>query len=233
MSRISYVSIGEGDTILFLHGWGQNKEMMLPLIDELKYKYRCVILDLPGFGNSLFNNAKTIEKYLEDIREFLAEENIFPKYIVGHSFGGKLAALYYLKYKDLERLVIIASPLLKPKRTIKYYYKIYMHKLKKKLGIKGNNGSDDYKNCCSKIKPLFINIVNTHLDKIISKITIPTLLIWGDKDRKVPLNRAKKIKKKLVNSELCVENGGHFAYLDNIHFTRLVIQKFLRRNSSD
>lgn len=233
MPNISYISLGEGETILFLHGWGQNKEMMEPLIDELKHKYRCVILDLPGFGKSSFNNTKTIDSYLEDIRLFLVQKNILPKYIVGHSFGGKLATLYYLKYKDLLGLVIIASPLLKPKRTLKYYYKIYAHKIKKKLKIKNNGGSTDYKNCPSQIRPLFINVVNTHFDKKINNITIPTLLIWGDKDEQVPLNKAKKINKKMVNSELCIEKGGHFAYLDNIQFTRLIIQQFLRRNNGD
>ena len=59
------------------------------------------------------------------------------------------------------------------------------------------------------------------------------LLIWGDKDDKVPLDRAKKIKKKIKQSDMVVEKGSHFAYLENIEFTKLVIQNFMRRNFSD
>lgn len=233
MPNISYVSKGEGDIILFLHGWGQNKEMMLPLVEQIKNKYKCIVLDLPGFGDSCFNGEKKLEEYLKNLREFLKSNNILPKYIIGHSFGGKLATMYYLKYRDISGLVIIASPLLKPNRNIKYYYKIYTYKLKKIMNIRNNNkGSEDYKNCSEDMKSFFVDVVNTHLDKQIKDISIPTLLIWGEKDKKVPLNKGKKLEKKIVNSELFVQKGGHFAYLDNIQFTKLIIQRFLRRNKS-
>lgn len=230
MPNIAYIDKGEKEVIVFFHGWGQNKEMMQPLIDNLKHKYRCIILDLPGFGNSSFDDSKNIDEYIKNLREFFNKENITPKYIIGHSFGGKLAINYYLKYKDIKGLVIISSPILKPRRTIKYYYKVYLHKLKKKFNLKTyNSGSEDYKKCSSNMKRFFINVVNTHYNKKVKEIDIPTLLIWGNKDNKVPLNKAKKLNRKLKDSKLVIVKGGHFAYLENIEFTRLTIQKFLRR----
>ena len=124
-NNINYISEGKGETILFLHGWGQNIEMMEPLIRELKMNYNCVVLDLPGFGKSHFNNSNNIKEYVTNLREFLDENNIFPKFVVGHSFGGKVAVEYYLRYKDLEKMVIISSPILKPKRGMAYYLKVY------------------------------------------------------------------------------------------------------------
>lgn len=230
MPNISYIDEGNKEVIVFFHGWGQNKEMMMPLIDNLKHKYRCVILDLPGFGNSLFDDSKNIDEYTQNLRQFLEKENITPKYIIGHSFGGKLAVNYYLKYKDIKGLVLIASPILKPKRTLKYYYKLYLHKLKKKLKLNLNkSGSEDYKNCPPNMKKFFINVVNTHFDKHVKHINIPTLLIWGERDNKVPLNKGIKLNKNLKDSRLIKIKGEHFAYLENIDFTRLIIQKFFRR----
>ena len=231
MPNISCDIQGEGEVILFLHGWGQNKEMMLPLIEELKYHYKCVTLDLPGFGKSEFFSVSNFDEYVDNIRLFLVEQRILPKYIVGHSFGGKVAVNYYLKYKDLSKLIIIASPILKPTRTLKYYYKVYKYKLKNFLKLKNNNsGSEDYRNCSLKMRSFFVNTVNKHFDKRINEIKIPTLLIWGDNDNKVPLKKAKKLNRKLSNSELFIEKGSHFAYLEDIELTRLIIQKFLRRN---
>ena len=159
------------------------------------------------------------------------EKNCLPKYIIGHSFGGKVALNYCLKYNDLSKLVIVASPILRPKRTLKYYYKIYKYKLKKRLKLcLKNQGSEDYKDCKNNMKNFFVKVVNTHYDKEVVNVEIPTLLIWGADDDKVPLNKAKKINKKIVNSDLYIEKGGHFAYLENIEFTRLIIQKFLRRS---
>lgn len=228
---IKYVCEGKGEIILFLHGWGQNKEMMLPLINELRFRYQCVVLDLPGFGESNFNEAINIKEYVQNIRAFLKEKNLLPKYIVGHSFGGKLAVEYCLQYKDLEKLAIIASPILKPKRGLKYYYKVYKYKLLKKIKknkeIKG--GSKDYNECNWKMKRFFVNVVNTHYDKSVKNIDIPVLMLWGDKDEKVNVNNAKKLNKLIENSNLYVMRGRHFAYLENVEFTKLVIQKFLRR----
>ena len=49
-----YVDYGskEGKPILFLHGWGQNIQMMKPVADAFQKDYRILILDLPGFGES-------------------------------------------------------------------------------------------------------------------------------------------------------------------------------------
>ena len=234
MPNISYKEEGTGEVILFLHGWGQNKEMMLPLIDELKSKYRCVLVDLPGFGNSKFNGSKNLDEYTESLRLFLKCKNIVPRHIIGHSFGGKLALNYYLKYKDVNSLTFIASPILKPNRNLKYYYKIYTYKFMKKLKIKlTKKGSKDYQNCSEDMRGFFVNVVNRHFDKEIKNIEIPILMVWGDRDEKVPLNKAKEMKKKISDAQLVVEKGGHFAYLENIEFTRLIIQQFLRRCDGD
>lgn len=231
MPNISYTCEGEGEIILFLHGWGQNKEMMLPLIEELKTKYKCVVMDLPGFGKSIFYGEKSLDEYIQNLRKFLEQKDLLPRHIVGHSFGGKVAAAYYFKYKDLSSLSFIASPLLKPKRSVRYYFKIGLYKLKKIFNLScKKQGSIDYRTCKDNMKRFFVNVVNTHFDKVVSDVSIPTLLIWGDKDDKVPLNKGKKLNKKIKNSSLYVQNGGHFSYLENIQFTKLIIQQFLRRN---
>lgn len=234
MPNISYIKEGEGEVILLLHGWGQNKEMMFPLIDNLKEKFTCVVVDLPGFGDTPFDNSINIEEYVNNLRKFLIDNNITPKYIIGHSFGGKVAIHYYLKYKDVEKLIIIASPLLKPKRGLKYYYKIYKYKLKKKFKIKEKNaGSSDYKNCKKEMRCFFVNVVNTHYNKKLKKVDIPVLLIWGKGDKQVPLNKAKQLSKKIKDNKLVVLEGDHFAYLENIELTKLYICNFLRRGMCD
>lgn len=229
--KIEYVAVGKGEVILFMHGWGQNKEMMIPLIEELKNKYKCVVLDLPGFGKSDFNNEKNLEEYVSNIRCFLEENNMLPKYVVGHSFGGKLCVEYYLKYKDISKMFIIASPILKPKRKLSYYYKIYKYKMLKKIKQKKKveGGSEDYKHCPSYMKNFFVNVVNTHYDSRVKDILVPTVLLWGDKDNQVPLNRGEKLNKLIENSDLHIVKGSHFAYLENLQFTKLLLNKFFRR----
>ena len=69
--NISYIMFGSGKDILLLHGWGQNKEMMLPIGKKLD-NFRITILDLPGFGSSSEpTTSYDIYEYTEIIHEFV------------------------------------------------------------------------------------------------------------------------------------------------------------------
>jgi pimeloyl-ACP methyl ester carboxylesterase len=145
--------------------------------------------------------------------------------------AAEVALEYYLKYKDVSKLAIIASPLLKPKRNIVYYLKVYKYKLTKKI-IKYNKekiGSDDYKKCPKEMKNFFVSVVNKHYNDCIKEVDIPVLLLWGNKDSKVPINKAKKLHKVIKNSKLHIIKGNHFAYLENLMYTKLVLNEFFRR----
>ena len=52
--NINYTIYGNSkkDTIILLHGWGQNIDMMRPLGNYLEDDYNILIIDLPGFGES-------------------------------------------------------------------------------------------------------------------------------------------------------------------------------------
>ena len=200
MPHLDFFVVGEGPVVLFLHGWGQNKEMMFPLVELLKGRYKCVVVDMPGFGGSEYNNEKDLNEYCKSIHDFLLMElKLNPKYIVGHSFGGKVALAYYLKYKGIKGITFISSPLLKPKRGILYYFKVLAFKMKKKLGIMSNMGSVDYRNCLDSMKGFFVSVVNTHFNKSIKEVKIPVLLFYSKGDNKVEFKRGKKLEKLFIS----------------------------------
>ena len=230
MPNLDYFIIGEGNTILFLHGWGQNKEMMYLFANKLKNKYKCLFLDMPGFGNSEFNNEKDMDEYVANIHDFITNElKLNPKYIVGHSFGGKVAIHYYLKYGYVKGICLIASPIIKPRRGIKYYREVYLYKLKKKLHlIKGNEGSNDYKDCNENMKPFFIHVVNNYYNKRIKDISIPLLLIYSKEDEKVEFKNVRKLENINNKSHLRVIKGDHFAYLNNENIISIEINNFIK-----
>ena len=51
---VNYINYGKKDakTVVLLHGWGQNIEMMKPIGDAISDKFNIIIVDLPGFGES-------------------------------------------------------------------------------------------------------------------------------------------------------------------------------------
>ena len=65
----------KGKTIVLLHGWGQNIDMMKPIGDRFTKDFDIVIFDLPGFGNSsepeyffsCYDYVELIHKVLEEL----------------------------------------------------------------------------------------------------------------------------------------------------------------------
>ncbi|WP_156493749.1 alpha/beta fold hydrolase, partial [Oleiphilus sp. HI0125] len=50
--KLHYRDIGNGPTIIFLHGFGMHSGHWLPYAYPLSRKYRVIIPDLRGFGRS-------------------------------------------------------------------------------------------------------------------------------------------------------------------------------------
>jgi len=50
--KISYTDTGNGPVIVFLHGWMASKKIYEKVVGLLSKKYRCISIDIPGFGNS-------------------------------------------------------------------------------------------------------------------------------------------------------------------------------------
>ncbi len=109
--RIAYIDEGRSDKIiLFIHGLGSYIPAWRFNISELKNHFRCVALDLPGFGKSDKTiHSGTMEFYSEIVSLFLHKMKIEKVNIVGHSMGGQIAINYVLNFAELvDNLVLIA-----------------------------------------------------------------------------------------------------------------------------
>ena len=92
---IAYDECGTRDTtLLFLHGWGINKDYW---DDQKKYfcsHYKVVTIDLPGFGNSGKNRTDwTFEQYANDVSEFIKAKELRNVILIGHSMSGDILLL--------------------------------------------------------------------------------------------------------------------------------------------
>ena len=227
-TKVNYEIVGDGQTdIVFLHGWGGNINSFKFLCKHLTFSFRAMFIDFPPFGKSgELKQPLTIYDYAEMVERIVKKEKFRNYIFVGHSFGGRVS-LILSNNKDVKKLVLIDSAGLKPKRSLMYYIKVYSYKLIKKLGIKVNAGSKDYRNLSPVMKKTFVNIVNTNLEKYAKMIKIPTLIIWGKKDKDTPMYMAKKLNKLINNSNLIVfSNAKHFSYIDNLPIFVNVLNNF-------
>lgn len=242
---INYICEGEGKIVIVLHGWGANIDTVIPIVNILKEKYRVFAIDLPGFGKSQEpNHVMNSFDYVEIVRGFMEKMNIEKSIFVGHSFGGKLSIIMGSKYaKQVDKIVLIDSAGLIPKRGIDYYFKVYSFKTlrffyknlffwisdeKKMERFYKKFGSDDYQDSSGIMRNILVTVVNENLKPLLTQIQASTLIIWGEKDMDTPLYMAKIMEREIPESGLVVlEGAGHYSYIDDYHKFGLILKAFL------
>ena len=109
--EIAYFDEGKGEkVILFIHGLGSYAPAWKKNIESLRADYRCLAIDLPGYGKSSKGNYEASMTYFATVvKDFLDVLGIDKAVLVGHSMGGQIAITTALAYPALvERLVLVA-----------------------------------------------------------------------------------------------------------------------------
>lgn len=94
---------------LLIHGWSSSWYAMSPLLRTLRQRFRCLAVDLPGYGKSpRLKQRATIPAYADLLAELISEVSDGPVVLVGHSMGGMISVTLALRHSVLvERMVLI------------------------------------------------------------------------------------------------------------------------------
>ncbi len=228
--KIHYKLTGKGEICLFLHGWGQNGDAFSFVQSKLN-KFKWLTIDLPPFGKSEMPKSWTIFTYANMVISLCEHLNIKSCNVIGHSFGGRIGLIMAsLTPKLVNKLILLDSAGMKPKRSLKYHFSVLKYKIFKLLNIlQENAGSSDYRALDPECRSTFVSVVNTFLEEYCYQIKAPTLIIFGKQDEVTPLYMAKRLNKLIKNSTLeVVEHAGHFCFEDRpIKIVELLL-KFLK-----
>lgn len=210
------------ETILFLHGWGGNKNSFLQTINLLKNQYNILTITMPTILPTTC--AWTLFDYLNLVKNILHTHSISNPIIICHSFGLRVAMLLN-KSINIKKIIITGGAGLKKDNIF-----IRINKNFNKIALKSHFCKDFYKKIASSDylaltetnKETFKNIVNLNL-KFAIKFNCPMLLFWGKNDKSTPLWIAKILKRK-NNAKLVIVDSDHFAYLhENSKFNHNVL----------
>lgn len=204
---------GKGQAMILLHGWGCDHTLMEPIYDHFKDHYKVCNLDLPGFGvNQKLDHAYTIYDYVVVLKNIVQTYHLNNPIIIAHSFGCRIA-FHYAALFPCRFLILTGAAGIKPRRTPKYYAKVYFYKMIKSMGISISMGSKDYKEADPLLRRTLVHVVNDDCSSDIKKIKCPILLVWGEEDYETPLWMAEKIQTLNENASLIsFEKDDHFAY---------------------
>lgn len=237
--KIFYTDKGSGEVIVFLHGWMASKTVYEDITDILSKKYRCISIDIPGFGKSDLVGRMTIKKIPSLIHKVLKRLKAKSFFLVGNSFGGALSIIYTNKYKDEVRKVVLISPFINFKQFSKLTYfsvrYIIPYVIGKKIllpifnivrsfmninykEIKGKNLHEISSK--ERIKAKAINafriayeLSSLDLYSELRKMRKDTLFIYGDKDGLLSIKPLESIFGIITNIHLAIfEDVRHYIY---------------------
>ena len=244
--KIYYEVEGEGKPLILLHGWLASSETMKPLQQHLSRNFKVYNVDIIGFGKSeLPDKPMNTNDFGDFLAKFIEQLNIENPILIGHSHGGRTVINYAgRKLGKINKIVLIDSAGIKPKRSINYYIKIYTYKIVKKIlklfpknlerireKVLNKFGSADYKASPEILRKTMNIIINEDQKEIMKNINVPTLMIWGNKDTATPLNDAKQMEKLIPNSGIAVLEGtGHFSYLEKLPQCCIILDEFLKND---
>lgn len=237
---------GEGAAVVLLHGWGCNRSTLASIEAIVKAAGRPVInVDFPGFGDSTEPPCVWgVEEYTCAFEELMRREAVGDDaLILGHSFGGRVGILFASR-NPVGKLVLVDAAGVKPRRSMKYYIKVYSFKLKKHLlrlllgrekaeerlnALRSKVGSSDYAGASPRMRQILSKVVNEDLKHVMPQIKAPTLLIWGENDTATPLADAKVMERLIPGAALVSFPGcGHYSFLDNPVQFAAVFDSFLK-----
>ncbi|MDD4797392.1 MAG: alpha/beta hydrolase [Eubacteriales bacterium] len=239
-----YETCGQGDPALLLHGWGCESALMRPVAQQLCDVRTCYLPDFPGFGETPEPAAPwSVTEYMAWLVALMDALGIQKADIIAHSFGARVALLLAKEHPQrVGKMVITGGAGLIPRRTVRYYWRVWLYKLGKRLralswlnallkrlGLDLDQkaaaaGSDDYRALSANMKKTFVRVVNQDLRGCLAQIRASTLLIWGEKDDSTPLYFGQVMSREIPDAGLVVlEGAGHFAYLEQLErFCRIV-----------
>ncbi len=242
--QINYKISGEGEPLLILHGWGGSSDSWTQVQKVLSLRYKTICPDLPGFGKSDSpDDPWNVSDYLKWTIAFLDHLKIKNVYLIAHSFGGRIAIkMSATKPKKVSKMILCSPAGVLGKTDAKNRIIKFAVKTGKRFFF-----SDSLKNLSRKIvylllrrrdyvkvkgvmKETFRRVIEEDLSPYLKKIKAKTLIIWGKKDRMVPVKQSHFFNKKIKNSELKVlPKRGHSPHLEEPEELVELFINFLRR----
>lgn len=242
--KVNYTVSGNGPDMILMHGWGCQASTLASIEKVAAETHTIYNIDFPGFGSSDEpSDVWGVENYAGMLRQFVEKLNIKNPVLLGHSFGGRVGIVYASQY-PIDKLILVDAAGVKPKRSLKYYIKVYSFKTMKRLvpllmgrkkaaeyieSQRAKRGSADYSSSSPMMRAIMSKVVNEDLRHLMPRIEAPTLLIWGENDTATPMRDARIMEKLIPGAGLVSFPGcGHYSFLDNPIQFAAVLRSFLR-----
>lgn len=238
-NRLVYRQAGHGAALVLLHGFLCDSRCWRHQLIGLSDRFRVVAWDAPGAGSSPDPpESFTTATYAQCLAAFLDAIGVERPHILGLSWGGILAQEFYRLYPDRPRSLVLADTYAGWRGSLPE--EVWTARLAscladaagppKVVGAKFVPGvftaaaSDELRSEFSAIVCEFhpvgfrlMSLSSAEMDTrdLLSRIAVPTLVLWGDDDRRSPLHVAEQLAGAIPNAELAIiPKAGHLSNME-------------------
>lgn len=254
--KLHYKEIGSGTPVVLIHAFPLSSKMWKAQAEHLsRNNFRVILPDLPGFGETNSKSEQfSIEEMAHQILELIESLNLEKAIIGGLSMGGYvLFNLFRIAPEKCAALMFCDTTYLadtdeKRKGRFEMISKIEKSGADALIeNMLPNMTSDTTKEknpalidelteIFSKVSPQSaINALRSMAERtdssdILSKINVPTLLVFGESDKVTNLENANKMNELIPDSELqVIKNAGHYSNLEQPEEFNEILLDFCNR----
>jgi pimeloyl-ACP methyl ester carboxylesterase len=249
---------GNEKIVLFLHGLGSSSLTWRDIPEALSKHFHTIALDLVGFGlTDKPHENYTIDYFCKFLDKFLSKMGVEcteKLNVIGHSLGGYIALEYSIRNKTrINKLILFNSsgllgkptpllcdylnavqtidPVLRYNNLKNVFEKLLADRIRLlPIVVDIFVSIIDMPGAKHAFESAFENSTSTTLDlNTINTIKeIPCLIIWGEKDRLIPVIFAEKFREILENATiLIIKDAGHSPFIEKPAIVYQILLDFL------
>ena len=245
----SSFQLDESRVLILLHGLGASAERWLDVCPQLSKHFRLIIPDIIGFGYSDKPAVEyTIDFFIEFFEGFLKNLNIHKPYIAGSSFGAYLGAEFAIRFNSRVERLVLAAPagvMRSSTQVLDQYIMAALYPTFDNAKRAFTNMAYDPNTVTEDTVRDFVNRMrlpnakyafmstllgirdSPKLSGRLSKIQAPTLLIWGNNDKMIPLQYSKEFGEIPMHELVVINECGHTPYVEKPEEFNRSVLKFL------
>jgi pimeloyl-ACP methyl ester carboxylesterase len=252
----SYLGGGAGEVILFLHGFGADKDRFGIFLPAFRPYYRVIVPDLPGFGESsgIDSESYDIPSQVKRFDRFIEALGLDRFHLFGLSMGGYISGCYACEHPERVLSLVMMDTAGVKSRIPSDAWRRYTNEGRNVLLFKteeqvdelmsflfhqppniphhfktffAQEGARNY-NWRNKLMDDIINGGLYHLEGCLSEIAAETLVFWGENDRMVHPSTLEKLEKGIRNCRSKIFNAcGHLPFIEKPVESKVLYKQFL------
>jgi 3-oxoadipate enol-lactonase len=252
-AEIAYWTLGDGSPVVLLHPFPANHEFWLPVADALSTRYRLILPDLRGHGESgVGEGPATMEKHAADLARVMDDANVGRAPLIGVSIGGYVLFEFWRKHRGRAAALALCNtkaPADSPEaragrlqaandvldRGTEPFFESMIPKL---MGKTTRDTRPDLVDgalrMMRQMSPEDVAQVQRGMaarpDSVdtLKTINVPTLLVTGDEDLLTGVNEADLMRQHINGSQLrVIPKAGHYSPWEQSAEAATLLRQFL------